>query len=102
MRGNGGGVAALMKGHILGGDSGFIYAGTYQSDGKTLSARVSVKNFLPDVPSVLGIVGDVELVLNGQVSGDVIKATASLANGEDIAGLVAKLTKANNLPAAWR
>jgi hypothetical protein len=63
VQGNGGGVVIFLKGHVLGGDSGFIYTGTYETDEKTLSGRVLVHNFLPGVPSVLGIQGDVELIL---------------------------------------
>jgi len=31
-QGNGGGVAVFMRGRVLGGDTGFIYTGTYQTD----------------------------------------------------------------------
>lgn len=49
------------------------------------------------VPSVLGIQGDVELILKGTVAADVIKATASVAN-QQVTGLVVKLTKVSDLP----
>ena len=50
VKGNGGGVAVFMKGHVLGGDTGFIYTGTYETRERQLSAHIKVRNFLPEVP----------------------------------------------------
>jgi hypothetical protein len=97
IQGNGGGVVVFLKGHVLGGDTGFVYTGTYESDEKTMSARVSVRNFLPGVPNVLGIEGNFELLLKGTVEGQTIKATASVAN-QQAAGIIVKLTKVSDLP----
>lgn len=94
---NGGGVVVLLKGRVLGGDSGFIYTGKYETDEKTLSAWVTVHNFLPGVASVLGIQGDFELALKGTVDGETIKGAASVVN-QETAGIVLKLTKVSNLP----
>jgi hypothetical protein len=96
-QGNGGGVAIFMRGHVLGGDTGFIYTGTYRTDEKELSAQVKVRNFLPEVPSVLGVKGDFELSLKGTVAGQVIKASATLV-GQPGAGIVVKLTRVSDLP----
>lgn len=98
IQGNGGGVVVLLRGHVLGGDSGFVYIGTYRTDEKRLSARVLVRNFLPDVASVLGVKGDFELILNGTIDGQMIKASATVAN-QEIAGIVVRLTKVSDLPA---
>ena len=97
VQGNGGGVVVLLKGRIFGGDTGFLYTGTYKTDEKTVSAQVSVRNFLPGVPNILGVQGDFEMVLRGTVTGGVIKATASVAN-QEAAGLVVKLTRVSDLP----
>ncbi|HXJ93076.1 MAG TPA: GrlR family regulatory protein [Terriglobia bacterium] len=97
VQGNGGGVVIFLKGHVLGGDTGFIYTGTYQTDEKTISARVLVRNFLPGIASVLGVQGDFELTLKGTVEGQTIKAGASVAN-QQVAGLVVKLTRVSDLP----
>jgi hypothetical protein len=51
--GNGGGVAVFIKGRVFGGDSGFVYTGTYNADEKSIAAKISVRNFLPDVPRSL-------------------------------------------------
>ena len=97
VQGNGGGVVFFIKGRVFGGDSGFVYTGTYQTDDKSISARVQVRNFLPEVLSVFGIPGDYELKVNGSVAGNVIQGKASLANQEAM-GIVVKLTKIGNLP----
>ena len=97
VQGNGGGVVFFVKGHVLGGDSGFVYTGTYQTDEKTISARVRVRNFLPEVLSVFGVPGDYELRVKGNVAGKVIEGKASLVNQEAM-GIVVKLTKIGELP----
>ena len=97
LQASGGGVIFLTKGRIYGGDSGFVYMGTYQRDGNSINGRVKVHNFLPAVPSVFGISGDHELSLSGSVAGDVIKGKASLVNQEGM-GIVVKLSKVGDLP----
>lgn len=98
MRGNGGGVAMFIKGKVFGGDTGYIYLGSYETHGDAVRAQVMVRNFLPDVPSVLGVVGDFELIIDGKISGDVIKGTGSVKNMQ-AAGIALKLTKRADLPA---
>jgi hypothetical protein len=61
MEGKDGGVAVLMKGRVLGGDSGFTYTGTYEETKFGLKASFLVENFNPSVGSVLGIKGDHKL-----------------------------------------
>jgi hypothetical protein len=90
--GGDGGVIVLVKGQLLGGDNAFVYTGTYQSDGKTIAARVLVRNFNPAIGNVLGIKGDFELTLQGTIQGEVIKGSASLVN-QGGPGIVFKLTK---------
>ena len=98
VQGNGGGVVVFMKGRVLGGDTGFVYTGTYQTNEKEVSAQIKVRNFLPEVPNVLGVKGDFELSLKGTVTGQIIKAAASLI-GQEGAGIVVKLTRISDLPA---
>ena len=97
VQGNGGGVVFFVKGRVFGGDSGFVFTGTYQTDNKSISARVQVRNFLPEVLSVFGIPGDYDLSVKGNVTGNVIQGKASLANQEAM-GIVVKLTKVGDLP----
>jgi hypothetical protein len=43
VQGTGGGVVFFIKGRIFGGDSGFVYTGTYQTDEKTITGIVKVR-----------------------------------------------------------
>lgn len=97
VQGNGGGVVFFIKGQIFGGDSGFVYTGTYQTDDTTITGRVKVRNFLPEVLSVFGVSGDYELSLKGNVAGRKIEGSASLVN-QAAMGIVVKLTKIGDLP----
>jgi hypothetical protein len=97
IQGGGGGVAVLTKGKVFGGDSAYTYSGTYQTDQNNLKASVAVKNFLPGIPNVLGVVGDFDLNLTGTVDGNIVKGKAALAN-QPGAGIVVKLTKKGDLP----
>jgi|SRR6266550_4451 len=97
LQGGGGGVAVLTKGQVFGGDSAYTYTGTYQMDQATLKARVAVKNFIPGISNVLGVVGDFELSLTGTVEGAIIKGKAALV-GQPGAGIVVRLTKRGELP----
>lgn len=97
-QGGDGGVIVFVRGQILGGDNGFVYTGTYQTDGKVISARVLVRNFAPAIGNVLGISGDFELTVQGAVEGNVINGAASLINQVG-PGMVVKLTKVSGLAA---
>jgi len=97
MRGAGGGVAMFIKGKVFGGDTGYLYTGSYEVRGDFVRAHVHVRNFLPDVPSVLGVVGDFELNIEGKIEGEVIRAAGSVASAKAI-GLALKLTKRFDLP----
>jgi len=97
LKGNGGGVAVFIKGKVFGGDNGSTYTGTYVANAKTINARVRIHNYMPGVVSVIGIEGDYDLDVIGNVEGDVIKATGTPA-GKQSAGLALKLTKAGELP----
>lgn len=97
MKGNGGGVAVFMKGKVFGGDTGYTYLGSYQIEGKSVKAQVYVRAFLPDIPSVLGVAGDFDLEIEGQLEGEVIRGTGSLSN-QEAAGIALKLTKRADLP----
>ena len=97
MKGNGGGVAVFIKGKVFGGDTGYTYTGSYQTQGNIVKAHVKVRNFLPGVPSVLGVVGDFDLNIDGKLEGEVISGTGSLVNSQAV-GIAVKLTKRAALP----
>ena len=81
--GVGGGVVVFTKGQVLGGDSGFAYVGTYEEKGDVLKARVSTTHFDRNIPSVLGIPGNHDLLIEGKVSNDRIDGTGALATHPD-------------------
>jgi T3SS negative regulator,GrlR len=81
--GVGGGVVVLTKGQVLGGDSGFAYVGSYQQTGDVLKAKVSATQFDANVPSVLGVPGNHDLLIEGKVANDTIEGTGALATHPD-------------------
>jgi hypothetical protein len=87
----------FIKGKVFGGDTGYTYIGSYQTQGDLVEAHVSVRNFLPDVPSVVGVVGNFELKIEGKIEGDIIMGTGSVPNYQTV-GIAVKLTKISNLP----
>jgi hypothetical protein len=97
-QGVGGGVVVLTRGHVLGGDSGFAYTGSYEVKENMLTGKVSVKNFDPSVANVLGIVGNFDLLLEGKVQGNSIVGTGALAIAPS-ARVVVRLTKHSDFPA---
>ena len=96
LQGNGGGVAVFVNGKILGGDTGYTYEGTYTLQGNTLTALVHVSNFLPNVPNVLGVVGDFDLQIQAPVTGNVIKGAMALV-GRPGMSVAVRLTKKSSL-----
>ena len=94
--GGDGGVIVFVNGQVLGGDNGFVYTGKYTSDGKSISARVQVRNFATGIQNVLGVKGDFELSVQGTIQEKIIKGSASLINQQG-PSLVLKLTKVTEL-----
>jgi len=97
VQGGGGGVAVFNKGKVQGGDSGYTYLGDYQEDGNNVKAKVTVSNFAPGVPNVMGRQGNFDLEFAGVVNGDVMTVTANLV-GAPNQKLNARLTRKANLP----
>lgn len=98
LKGNGGGVAMFIKGHVFGGDSGSTYLGTYQIDGGKIKARVNIHNYVPGVVSIVGIEGDYDLDVTGSIEGNMIKASGTPL-GHQVSGMALRLTRVANLPA---
>jgi hypothetical protein len=75
-----GGVVVFISDKVFGGDSGFMWVGSYRSDGRTIKGRVHVQNFDPDIKSVFGVVGEYDMYFTGNINGDSITGTAMIAN----------------------
>ncbi len=95
-QGEGVGVVVLVQGRVLGGDMGYTYEGNYVIKDNWIAASVRVANFLPNIASVLGTVGDFDLELKAPIKENVIHATMSVV-GRPGMSIVAKLTKKANL-----
>jgi hypothetical protein len=95
-QGDGGGVVVFVKDQVLGGDSGFAYEGRYQFKDGVLTGKVSVTNFDPAIPNVLGVPTPYELLIEGKLTGDVISGTGALAIAPD-SKIVVRLKKAADL-----
>lgn len=95
-QGEGAGVVVFVQGRVLGGDLGYTYEGNYVIKDNWIAASVRVANFLPNIASVLGTVGDFDLELKAPIKERIIHATMSVV-GRPGMSIVAKLTKKANL-----
>lgn len=96
VQGWGAGVLTLIGGQVFGGDSGFLYTGTYTQEGNTLTARVHVRQYVPGVANVMGR-NQFDLELTGTLQGNTITATGNIP-GTPLR-LNGTLTKQGDLPA---
>jgi len=71
------GVVTLVNGQVLGGDSGFMYIGTYAQQGSMLIAKIHVKQYVPGVRNVMGQ-SEFDLELTGTLHGAVLNFTATI------------------------
>lgn len=75
--GFGSGVVTLIGGQVFGGDSGFLYTGTYTDQANTLNARIHVQLYVPGASSVMGR-DQFDLELAGTLNNNVITATGTI------------------------
>jgi hypothetical protein len=54
IEGWGAGVVTLANGKVFGGDSGYLYSGTYTQSANTMNARVHVKQYVAGIQNVMG------------------------------------------------
>jgi hypothetical protein len=68
-----------MNGELFGGDSGFLYTGSYKAQSNTFTADVIVRRFAPGPPSVMGR-DQFQLALTGKLNetGHVIEVSGSV------------------------
>jgi hypothetical protein len=91
-QGVGHGVVVLVRGQVLGGDSGFAYIGSYELKENAFKANVLVKNIDPAIPNVLGIPGNFDLIIAGNLQGDEITGTGAWVKAPD-SKIVVRLKK---------
>ena len=92
----GSGVVVFSSGKLFGGETGFYYIGTYESDGQMVKARALIRNFDPAIPSGFGIPGDYEMDISAVLQDDKMTGTAMIAN-QPQHSLGIRLTKRANL-----
>ena len=79
VEGWGAGVITLMDGQIFGGDSGFLYTGTYNQQGSGFNAHVHVKQYAETGRgNVMGYVARFDLVLRGGQQGKTVTLTGNI------------------------
>jgi hypothetical protein len=86
----------FSSGKLFGGETGFYYIGTYESDGQMVKARALIRNFDPAIPSGFGIPGDYEMDISAVLQDDKMTGTAMIAN-QPQHSLGIRLTKKANL-----
>jgi T3SS negative regulator,GrlR len=69
-QGSGKGIVVGKNKQLTGGDSGFVYRGTYEENGNQLTARIQVKQDDPRSQGVFAGLTDFSLDLSGQVSSE--------------------------------
>lgn len=79
--GFGGGVVVFQASQVLGGDSSFLYTGSYTIEGDRLSADIDVNRHMSGLANVFDGAGDhFSITLNGVINADQssINATGQL------------------------
>lgn len=89
------GTVTLAGGHIFGGDSGFIYTGTYTAQNGVLKAHVHVRRGAAGAQSVMGR-DQFDLELTGALQGNSIAANGSIPG--TTLGFKAQLVKQGDIP----
>ncbi len=74
IQGLGFGVVTLLGGRVFGGDSGFLYTGTYTENGNAVNIRVHVRRIVDEVPKVMGL-DQFDLELTGKLQGNTLVVT---------------------------
>ncbi|HUC30004.1 MAG TPA: GrlR family regulatory protein [Candidatus Acidoferrum sp.] len=90
------GVVVFSNGKLFGGETGFYYIGSYESDGKMVKARAMIRNFDPAIPSGFRILGDYEMDVSAKLQDDKLTGTAMIV-GQPQHSLGIRLTKKANL-----
>lgn len=95
IQGMGAGVVTLINGHLFGGDSGFLYTGTYTQQVNAFAAHVHVRQYVAGVPNVMGR-NQFDLELTGTLQGNAISVAGTIPGTE--LRLNGTLTKQGELP----
>ena len=95
VHGWGAGVLTLIGGQVFGGDTSFLYIGTYSEEGNTMKGRVHVKRHAVGMPNVMGR-DEFDLELIGTLNGNVMTINARIPGTH--LQLSGTLTKQGDIP----
>lgn len=70
VQGFGAGVAVLETGRVLGGDSQYMYVGSYEIDNHQATVKINVKHYSGVANSIFGGAKEFNLVLEGTPAQD--------------------------------
>jgi T3SS negative regulator,GrlR len=91
------GILVCLDGLITGGDSGFVYNGTFESQNNQITATVRIQNDNPSSPSVFNpFLNDFQLDLVGQATELQFTLKGSVA-GQRALGIIVEGKKLRNL-----
>jgi hypothetical protein len=96
VQGWGAGVLTLIGGQVFGGDTSFLYTGTYRQSGTSMTGHVHVKRHAVGLPNIMGR-DEFDLDLNGTINGSIVTLAAKIP-GTSLQ-LSGTLTKQGDLPA---
>ena len=77
IQGFGSGVATFINGQVFGGDSGFMYIGTYTLQGNTVKANVHIKPHVAGAANVMGQ-SEFDLQFTGTLNGNTLNVTGTI------------------------
>ncbi len=95
VQGWGSGVLTLIGGQVFGGDTSFLYTGTYTQNQNAMQARVHVARFAQGLPNVMGR-EEFDLELTGTVQGNAASVVGTVTGTQ--LRLNATMTKRGELP----
>ena len=82
----GSGVAVFETGRVLGGDSAFMYAGSYEISNGIINSKIKVTKYsdTSNMQSVMGQLNVFNLNLSGNVDASSIVLTGNMVENQDI------------------
>jgi len=96
VQGWGAGVITLIKGVVFGGDSGYLYTGTYTQQGNAMTAHVHVQAYVNGIPNVMGR-SSFDLEITGTEQGNSVRIVGAIPGTQ--LRLNGTLTKRGEIPA---
>lgn len=66
----GSGIVVLETGRVMGGDSSYLYTGSYEFDRGILRAKIKVRKYAPGNQSVFGNLKEFNLTVEGEPGHD--------------------------------